>query len=72
MVLTDDSGNILDIYVINPDTGIGTDSANEEVNLPQTGNNSLMNILIFLNAVILTGFGFYTVRLSGVIRRKKR
>ena len=34
MVLTDDSGNILDIYVINPETAIGTDSANEEVNLP--------------------------------------
>jgi len=71
ITLLDEAGNVLDTYVINPDTGIGVNSDNEEVNLPQTGNNSMMNILIALGAALLMGFGFYTVKISGVINRKK-
>lgn len=71
ITLFDASENVLDTYVIDPDTGIGTNSANEEVNLPQTGNNLLTNLLITLGALMLMGLGFYTVKLSGVIHRKE-
>lgn len=71
IILTDDSGNVLDTYVIDPYTGIGTNSANEEVNLPQTGNNSVTNILTFGGAFLITIIGLFAVRSSGVIRHKK-
>ena len=71
ITLTDNSDNILDVYVINPETGIGTDSAGNEVNLPQTGNNSLKNVLTAVGAFMMTAFGFCAVKLSGITRRKK-
>ncbi|MDE6780287.1 MAG: LPXTG cell wall anchor domain-containing protein, partial [Ruminococcus sp.] len=71
ITLTDDSENVLDVYEINPENGIGTDLENNEVNLPQTGNNSLTNIMTALGALIMTGFGFASVKSSGIIRRKK-
>lgn len=69
ITLSDEEGNVLDTYTINPDTGVGTNSANEEVNLPQTGNNSMKNILLAVFSLILIGFGFCVVKISGVIRR---
>ena len=71
ITLTDDSENILDIYKINPVTGIGTNSNNEEINLPQTGNNSLKSLLITFGGLMTTAFGFLAVKSSGMIRRKK-
>ncbi|MDE6658355.1 MAG: LPXTG cell wall anchor domain-containing protein [Oscillospiraceae bacterium] len=71
ITLTDDTENVLDVYVIDPNTGVGTDSNHEEVNLPQTGNNSLTNILIALSGLMTTAFGFLAVKSSGMIRRKK-
>ncbi|MDE5557600.1 MAG: LPXTG cell wall anchor domain-containing protein [Ruminococcus sp.] len=71
ITLTDDSDNVLDVYVINPETGIGTDSAGNEVNLPQTGNNSLKNVLVAVGAFMMTAFGFCAVKFSGITRRKK-
>ena len=71
IALFDASENVLDTYVIDPNTGVGTNSANQEVNLPQTGNNLLTNLLIAFGALILMGLGFYTVKISGVIRHKK-
>ncbi|MDE7364786.1 MAG: LPXTG cell wall anchor domain-containing protein [Ruminococcus sp.] len=71
ITLSDEEGKVLDTYTINPDTGVGTNSANEEVNLPQTGNNSMKNILIAVLALILTGFGLCVVKISGVIRREE-
>ncbi|MDE6092807.1 MAG: LPXTG cell wall anchor domain-containing protein [Ruminococcus sp.] len=71
ITLTDSSDNVLDVYVINPETGIGTDSAGNEVNLPQTGNNSLKNVLTAVVAFMMTAFGFCAVKLSGINRRKK-
>ncbi|MDE6784375.1 MAG: LPXTG cell wall anchor domain-containing protein, partial [Ruminococcus sp.] len=70
IMLSDEEGTVLDTYTIDPDTGIGTNSANEEVNLPQTGNNSMRNILIALLAVMFIGLGLYITKASGVIRRK--
>lgn len=69
--LSDESGKLLDTYTIDPETGIGTDSANEEVNLPQTGNNSLNNIFLVLGAFMIIGFGIFAVRASGCNRRKE-
>lgn len=70
ITLSDEEGKVLDIYTIDPDTGTGTNSANEEVNLPQTGNGSMKKILIVLGALTLIGLGFYIVKISGVIRRE--
>ena len=35
ITLTDENGNILNVYTVDPKTGTGTDSSNAEVNLPQ-------------------------------------
>ena len=43
----------------------------EEVNLPQTGNNDLLYLLLICSAVGLTGAGLFTVSRSGVMRRKE-
>ncbi|MBD5142136.1 MAG: hypothetical protein HDT22_00755 [Ruminococcus sp.] len=64
ITLTDEKETVLDIYIINPVTGIGTNSKNEEINLPQTGNNSLKNLLISINALLATGFGYEKIRNS--------
>lgn len=71
ITLTDSSENVLDVYVIDPETGIGTDAEGNEVNLPQTGNNSLKNVLIAVGACMMTAFGFCALGYSGIIRRKK-
>ncbi len=70
ITLTDEDNNILDVYIINPETGVGTDSAGNVVDLPQTGNNSLKNVLTAVGAFFMTALGFCAVKLSG-IRRKK-
>ncbi|MDE6035381.1 MAG: LPXTG cell wall anchor domain-containing protein, partial [Ruminococcus sp.] len=71
MIIKDDSDNVLDVYEINPENGIGTDNADNEVNLPQTGNNSLTNLLTALGALVMTAVGFISIKSSGIIRRKK-
>ena len=68
--MTGDSDSILDVYDINPESGIGTDSNGNEVNLPQTGNNSLANILMVLGASMMTVFGFVAIKFSSIFRRK--
>ena len=71
ITLTDENGNVLDIYTVDPKTGTGTDSSNTEVNLPQTGNNSMTNWLLCVGAVLFMGFGFGAVKASGVLKRKE-
>ena len=72
IVLKDADGNILDTYTINPETGIGTDSSNAMVNLPQTGNNSTRNLLTAIGAVLMIVFGAVAVKFSGVLNRRKK
>ena len=69
----DKDDNILIIYNIDPNTGEGTDSANEKVSLPQTGNNSMKNMIIVLVALMMIGLGMMAIMLSGVYvcHRKK-
>uniref|UniRef100_UPI00266FE487 LPXTG cell wall anchor domain-containing protein n=1 Tax=uncultured Ruminococcus sp. TaxID=165186 RepID=UPI00266FE487 len=71
ITLTDENGNVLDIYTVDPKTGTGTDSSNTEVNLPQTGNNSMTNWFLCVGAVLFMGFGFGAVKASGVLKRKE-
>ena len=71
ITLTDENGNVLDIYTVDPKTGTGTDSSNAEVNLPQTGNNAMTNWIVFFGAVLFLGFGFGAVKASGVLKRKE-
>lgn len=72
IVLKDADGNILDTYTINPETGIGTDSSHEAVDLPQTGNNSTRNLLTAIGAVLMLAFGAVAVKFSGVLNRRNR
>lgn len=71
IVLTDESGKVLDTYVIDPVTGIGTNSNGSEVNLPQTGNNSMKAVAATSAALALTLLGSFAVVKSGVIRKKE-
>lgn len=69
--LFDAEGNLLDTYVIDPVTGIGTGSHDDEVNLPQTGNNSFNTAVTATTAVVLTLTGIFAVAKSGMIHKKK-
>ena len=71
ITLTDENGGVLDVYTVDPKTGVGTDSSDTEVNLPQTGNNAMTNRLICIGAILLIGFGFLAVKASGTSKRKK-
>ena len=71
ITLTDENGNVLDIYTVDPKTGTGTDSSNAEVNLPQTGNNSMTNWLLCVGAALFMAFGFGAVKASGILKRKE-
>ena len=56
IVLKDADGNILDTYTINPETGIGTNSSNDAVDLPQTGMSGAHKAIAGLAALMtLTG-----------------
>ena len=73
ITLKDKDEEILDIYIIDPNTGTGTETNNnKEVNLPQTGNYSLTNLMIAVGAFLMTGIGFYTIKISDVIRCKEK
>lgn len=69
--LRDVDGAIYATYEIDSVTGIGTRSDGSEVNLPQTGNNSLKTVIAVSAALTLTIAGAYSVAKSGVIRKKE-
>lgn len=69
--LKDENGEVLDVYVIDPETGKGTDSNDEEVNLPQTGNNSPANLIAFLSSVTMVLSGLFIIFKSGKIHKKE-
>ena len=57
ITLRDASGNVLDTYTLDSKTGIGKDAQGGEVNLPQTGNNSVGSLAAVSGAALtaLTG-----------------
>jgi len=71
VTITDTTDKVLDKYTIDPKTGKGVNSADEAVDLPQTGNNSLTNILIVTIAFVMLGLGLICIKLSMTIRRKE-
>ena len=61
----------LNEYTVDPVTGKGTDIDGEEVNLPQTGINTVSNMLTAVAGFFMFGLGIVTVRFSGIGRRRK-
>jgi LPXTG-motif cell wall-anchored protein len=56
IAVKDKDGNVLDTYTINPKTGVGSNTASAEVNLPQTGMSGVHKALAGLAALMtLTG-----------------
>ncbi len=51
--------------------GTGTNSADEAVDLPQTGNNSMTDLLMVLSAVMSAVIGVFAVKISGIVRRRE-
>ena len=72
ITLYDADGNELDKYTVDRRTGEGTNSANEEVSLPQTGNNNVRELLIMLAALMMTASGAAAIILSGKRRHSRK
>ncbi len=72
ITLYDEQGNILDTYTVHSKTGVGFNSNGDEVDLPQTGNNSLAPILIVLASLLFIILGAYAIKVSGVVDDKHR
>ena len=64
ITLSDENGNTVDTYSVDPDTGIGTDSTGEKVDLPQTGMSDINKAVAGLAALMTLG-GLALVRRSG-------
>lgn len=71
ITLTDENGKLLDVYTVDPITGVVTNSAEESVDLPQTGNNSLKTAAAVSAAFALMLLGMYAVAKSRILRRKE-
>lgn len=56
ITLTDEDGEVLDVYTVNPETATGTNMANEVVSLPQTGYSDIYKIFVGL-ATLMTVSG---------------
>ena len=66
----DENATPVDAYHIDPDTGKGTlNSDNSEVDLPQTGNNSLGTAVAVVSAMVLAVAGAFAVLKSGILRQ---
>ena len=63
ITLTDAESNILDVYNIDPFTGVGTESAGGEVHLPQTGYSVVYNYIMLAAAAIVL-FGIFAMAKS--------
>ena len=67
----DEDDNVVETYTIDVKTGIGTDSAGNEVNLPQTGNNAPAALLAALGALMMTCGGAWCIRRSGILGKNQ-
>ena len=71
ITLLDEAGNVLDKYMVHPNSGIGFNRSGEAVDLPQTGINTTSHLLIMIGAFLMLGFGIIAIRLSGIGKRKR-
>ena len=55
ITLTDEDGEVLDVYTVNPETATGTNQANEVVSLPQTGCSDIYKVLVGLATLMTVG-----------------
>lgn len=69
--LKDEKGNVVDTYTIDPVTGKGKDADGKEVDLPQTGINSLGTAGAAAASVMLILAGAAAVCGSGILRKKE-
>lgn len=69
ITLTDENGEILDIYTVDSETGKGTDSNGDNVDLPQTGNNDLRTAAAVAAAAVLMVTGAFAA--GAALRRKE-
>ena len=68
----DKQGQVLDTYTVHSKTGIGFNSDGDEIDLPQTGNNSLTPILVVLASLLFIILGAYAIKASGIVDDKHR
>lgn len=68
ITLTDEDGEVLDVYTVNPETATGTNQANEVVSLPQTGCSDIYKVLVGLTTLMTVGGGTLIVK----TREKRR
>ena len=69
--MKDEKGNLLNTYVIDPKTGIGTDKDGKEVNLPQTGNHSSSTAVKTASAFALMLFGAFLMLKNNIFKKKE-
>ena len=62
ITLTDEDGEVLDVYTVNPETATGTNMANEVVSLPQTGCSDIYKVLVGLATLMTVGGGTLIVK----------
>ena len=62
ITLTDEDGEVLDVYTVNPETATGTNMANEVVSLPQTAYSDIYKVLVGLATLMTVGGGTLIVK----------
>lgn len=62
ITLTDEDGEVLDVYTVSPETATGTNQANEVVSLPQTGCSDIYKVLVGLAVLMTVGGGTLIVK----------
>lgn len=71
LFLTDENYEKVVTYTIDPRTGKGKTSTEVAVDLPQTGINSLRNLLTIIGSFMMIALGAATVKLSSNRRYRK-
>lgn len=62
ITLTDEDGEVLDVYTVNPETATETNQANEVVSLPQTGYSDIYKVLVGFATLMTVSGGILIVK----------
>jgi hypothetical protein len=71
ITLTNEDGDVLDTYVIDPITGKGTTVNGDAIDLPQTGNNAFGTAAGIAAAISMTIAGAFVMLKSGKLKKKE-